>query len=168
MKSKGSTVFLYKQFNIMEWWVIAIKMNINVATVKALARRSINGHQCKSPHCNEIKALGHVLGYCKKVYLLPNAQHHRVGGHDSRSTERKNVLFHKNRISFIFDFNIFCELYQNFQIIKVIIKQQRFQSSNTLWKYWIIIYTTITNFYSFFLKYFIFDFIFNIIFLFRF
>ncbi|KAG5862564.1 hypothetical protein JTB14_030433 [Gonioctena quinquepunctata] len=53
-------------------------MSTDVAPVRAIPGRSINGRHCRSPDCNEIETSAHVRGYCRKGSSLRNARHHRV------------------------------------------------------------------------------------------
>ncbi|KAG5871436.1 hypothetical protein JTB14_020737 [Gonioctena quinquepunctata] len=52
-------------------------MSTDVASVRAIPGRSINGRHCRSPDCIEI-GTGYCIGYCSRGSLLRNARHHRV------------------------------------------------------------------------------------------
>lgn len=59
-------------------WITALKMNGDVAAVRALHGRSQDGHRCRNTFCYEIETLAHVLGFCAKGELLRIQRHNDV------------------------------------------------------------------------------------------
>jgi len=57
-------------------WVCAIKMIANVAPVRAIPGRSLDGSRCR--HCNETETLPHVLGYSAHGALMRNSRHNVI------------------------------------------------------------------------------------------
>ncbi|KAJ4442291.1 hypothetical protein ANN_12159, partial [Periplaneta americana] len=58
-------------------WVTCLKMNANLAAVRGVPGRSLDGSRCRHG-CPETETLTHVLGQCNRGLLLRNARHHHV------------------------------------------------------------------------------------------
>lgn len=58
-------------------WVTCLKMNANLAAVRGVPGRSLDGSRCRHG-CPETETLAHVQGQCNRGLLLRNARHHHV------------------------------------------------------------------------------------------
>ena len=88
MKGRGKGVELYSEVTAANnWilnkkglstseWITCLKMNANVAAVRSIPGRSLDGTRCR--YCPEIETLAHVLGHCERGMLLRNSRHHTV------------------------------------------------------------------------------------------
>lgn len=89
LKSRGKGVELFEEVKAAnKWmlnkeglssseWITCLKMNTNVAAVKAIPGRSLGSTRCRHG-CSETETLAHVLGSCDRGMLLRNARHHTV------------------------------------------------------------------------------------------
>ena len=88
LRLHGKGVILYDQYPQANSWVTsrlgltsaewrdAIKLQGNLAPVRALHGRSQDNTRCR--HCNEPETLPHVLGFCHYGELLRNNRHHLI------------------------------------------------------------------------------------------
>ncbi|KAJ4430211.1 hypothetical protein ANN_22422 [Periplaneta americana] len=74
-------------------WRDAIKMNANVAPVRSLHGRSLDGFRCR--YCNEIETLAHVLGSCQHGELLRNSRHHNIRKLIAQALRNKSFEVHE-------------------------------------------------------------------------
>ncbi|KAJ4439106.1 hypothetical protein ANN_15063 [Periplaneta americana] len=58
-------------------WVTCLKMNANLAAVRGVPGRSLDGSRCRHGW-PETETLAHVQGQCNRGLLLRNARHHHV------------------------------------------------------------------------------------------
>jgi len=57
-------------------WIAAVKMIFNVAPVRSVPGRSLDGNRCR--HCSETETLSHVLGNCPHGALQRTARHNHI------------------------------------------------------------------------------------------
>ena len=69
-------------------WREALKLQGNVAPVRAIHGRSLDGTRCR--HCSEKETLAHVLGFCPFGELLRNNRHHRIRSKIAASLLERN------------------------------------------------------------------------------
>ncbi|KAJ4448209.1 hypothetical protein ANN_10223 [Periplaneta americana] len=58
-------------------WVTCLKMNANLAAVRGVPGRSLDGSRCRHG-CPETETLAHAQGQCNRGLLLRNPRHHHV------------------------------------------------------------------------------------------
>ncbi|KAJ4437388.1 hypothetical protein ANN_17532 [Periplaneta americana] len=68
-------------------------MNANVAPVRSLHGRSLDGFRCR--YCNEIETLAHVLGSCQHGELLRNSRHHNIRKLIAQTLRNKSFEVHE-------------------------------------------------------------------------
>ncbi|KAJ4426676.1 hypothetical protein ANN_26474 [Periplaneta americana] len=74
-------------------WRDAIKMNANVAPVRSLHGRSLDGFRCG--YCNEIETLAHVLGSCQHGELLRYSRHHNISKLIAQALRKRSFEVHE-------------------------------------------------------------------------
>ncbi|KAJ4430396.1 hypothetical protein ANN_22612 [Periplaneta americana] len=102
---KGKGVILFQEYTPGNKWIFskeglsssewrdAIKMNANVAPVRSLHGRSLDGFRCR--YCNEIETLAHVLGSCQHGELLRNSRHHNIRKLIAQALRNKSFEVHE-------------------------------------------------------------------------
>lgn len=105
LRSKGQGVCLYKEFPPANRWVRnhdglsstewrdALKMTCNVAPVRAVPGRSLDGNRCR--RCSEPETLPHVLGSCAFGEALRNTRHHNIRSSIAQSLREKGFQVHE-------------------------------------------------------------------------
>ncbi|KAJ4431876.1 hypothetical protein ANN_20482 [Periplaneta americana] len=68
-------------------------MNANVAPVRSLHGRSLDGFRCR--YCNEIETLAHVLGSCQHGELLRNSRHHNIRKLIAQALRKRSYEIHE-------------------------------------------------------------------------
>ncbi|KAJ4430373.1 hypothetical protein ANN_22589 [Periplaneta americana] len=106
LNQKGKGVILYKEFTPANKWIRqpdrltssewrqALKMTVNVCSLRAIPGRSRDGNHCR--RCvSEIETLGHVLGACPFSETLRNSRHHRIRSMIAEVLRKKGLTVHE-------------------------------------------------------------------------